>query len=150
MSCLNYCYKYFVTFYLLFQNYHIFVTVPEIIINNQITLIMPETGLIMKSLREKFGYVQENVAEYLGISRELVSMYETGEREIPIEVLEKLSNLFCVDPDALFAETPEEAIAQVAFAFRKDEMAASDLTEIAAFGKIVKNYLKVKKLNGQL
>lgn len=110
---------------------------------------MPKPGLIMKSLREKFGYVQENVAEYLGISRELVSMYETGEREIPIEVLEKVSNLYCVDPDAFFAETPEDAIAQVAFAFRKDEMDASDLNEIAAFGKIVKNYLKIKKLNGQ-
>ena len=109
---------------------------------------MPKTGLIMKSLREKFGYVQENVAEYLGISRELVSMYETGEREIPIEVLEKVSNLFCVEPDAFFAETPEEAVAQVAFAFRKDEIKASDLEEIAAFGKIVKNYLKIKKLNG--
>lgn len=110
---------------------------------------MSNTGLVLKSLREKFGYVQENVAEYLGISRELVSMYETGEREVPIEVLEKLSNLFCVDPDAFFAETPEEAIAQVAFAFRKDEMDASDLNEIAAFGKIVKNYLKIKRLDDQ-
>jgi transcriptional regulator with XRE-family HTH domain len=109
---------------------------------------MPKTGLIMKSLREKFDYVQENVAEYLGISRELVSMYETGEREIPIDVLEKLGNLFCVEPDAFFAETPEEAIAQVAFAFRKDQMDAGDLEQIAAFGKIVKNYLKIKKLNG--
>jgi transcriptional regulator with XRE-family HTH domain len=109
---------------------------------------MPQPGLIMKSLREKFGYVQESVAEYLGISRELVSMYETGDREIPIEVLEKVSNLFCVEPDAFFAETPDEALAQVAFAFRKDEMDASDLEQIAAFGKIVKNYLKIKKLNG--
>ena len=108
---------------------------------------MPKTGLMMKSLREKFGYVQENVAEYLGISRELVSMYETGEREIPIEVLEKVSNLFCVEPDAFFAETSEEALAQVAFAFRKEDMDASDLQEVAAFGKIVKNYLKIKKLN---
>lgn len=111
---------------------------------------MPNTGLIMKSLREKFGYVQENVAEFLGISRELVSMYETGEREIPIEVIEKLSNLFCVDPEVFFAETPEEAVVQVAFAFRKDEIDSRDIKEIATFGKIVKNYLKIKKLNGQL
>jgi transcriptional regulator with XRE-family HTH domain len=111
---------------------------------------MPIAGLIMKSLREKFGYVQEKVAEFLGVSRELVSMYETGEREIPIEVIEKLSDLFCVDPEAFFAENPEEAMAQVAFAFRKDEIDAGDLSEIAAFGKIVKNYLKIKKLDGQL
>ncbi|NII27925.1 helix-turn-helix transcriptional regulator [Pseudoflavitalea sp. X16] len=111
---------------------------------------MSKTGLIMKSLREKFGYVQENVAEFLGVSRELVSMYETEERDVPIEVIEKLSNLFCVDPEAFFAETVEEAVAQVAFAFRKDEIDSKDLEEIAAFGKIVKNYLKIKKLNGQL
>lgn len=110
---------------------------------------MPQPGLIMKALREKFGYVQENVADYLGVSRELVSMYETGDREMPIDVLEKVSNLFCVEPDAFFAETPGEALAQVAFALRKDEMDASDLKEIAAFGKIVKNYLKIKNLNGQ-
>jgi transcriptional regulator with XRE-family HTH domain len=109
---------------------------------------MPSTGLIMKSLRERFGYVQEKVADFLGISRELVSMYETGEREIPIEVLEKLSNLFCVDTEAFFAEDPEEAKAHVAFAFRKDELDPDDLKEIAAFGKIVKNYLKIKKLDG--
>ena len=112
--------------------------------------IMQNAGLTMKSLRERFGYVQENVAEFLGVSRELVSMYETGEREIPIEVIEKLSDLFGVDPEVFFAENSEEAIAQVAFAFRKDEVNADDLKEIAAFGKIVKNYLKIKKLNGQL
>jgi transcriptional regulator with XRE-family HTH domain len=108
---------------------------------------MPGAGPIMKSLREKFGYVQETVATYLGISRELVSMYETGEREVPVEVLEKLSNLFCIEPDAFFAETTEEAMAQVAFAFRQDDMNPEDLQQIASFGKIVKNYLKIKKLN---
>ena len=109
---------------------------------------MPSTGLIMKSLREKFGYVQERVAEFLGISRELVSMYETGEREVPIEVLEKLSNLFCVNTEVFFVEDLQEVSAQVAFAFRKDEFNPDDLKEIAAFGKIVKNYLKIKKLDG--
>lgn len=111
---------------------------------------MPNAGLIMKSFREKFGYVQERVADFLGISRELVSMYETGEREVPVDVLEKLADLFCIDPEVFFAETSEEAMAQVAFAFRKDELDAEDLKEISAFGKIVKNYLKIKKLDGQL
>lgn len=109
---------------------------------------MPSTGPIMKSLREKFGYVQEKVADYLGISREMVSMYETGEREVPIEVLEKLSDLFCVDAEVFFTDDPEFAKAQVVFAFRKDEFDPYDLNEIAAFGKIVKNYLKIKKLDG--
>lgn len=104
-------------------------------------------GSILKSLRDKFEMIQENVAEYLEISREMVSMYETGEREMPIEVLEKLSDLFGVDADIFFAENADEALAQVAFAFRKDDMTADDLQGIAAFGKIVKNYLKIKQLN---
>src|SRR5688572_1837119 len=109
---------------------------------------MPSTGLIMKSLRERFGYVQEKVADFLGISRELVSMYETGEREIPIEVLEKLSDLFYVDPEIFLTDDPAEAEANVAFAFRKDEFDPHDLKEIAAFGKIVKNYIKIRRLDG--
>jgi transcriptional regulator with XRE-family HTH domain len=109
---------------------------------------MPRTGLIMKSLREKYGYVQEKVAEFLGISRELVSMYETGEREVPIEVLEKLSDLYYVDPEIFLTEDPAEAEANVAFAFRKEDFDPHDLKELAAFGKIVKNYIKIRKLDG--
>lgn len=113
---------------------------------------MVSKGLIMKLLREKFGYVQEDIAGFLGIPRELISMYETGEREMPVEVMERLSDLFCIDEEAFFAPTPEEAMAEVAFAFRRDEIDPQDLKEIAAFGKIVKNYLKIKRLskNGQL
>lgn len=111
---------------------------------------MSNASLILKSLREKFGYVQENVADFLGVSRELVSMYETGEREIPIDVLDRLSDLYGVETEIFFAEDPTEALANVAFAFRKDQLKPEDLKEIAAFGKIVKNYLKIKKLNGQL
>lgn len=110
---------------------------------------METTGQIMKSFREKFGYVQEKVGDYLGISRELVSMYETGEREIPVEVIEKLSELFCVDSSAFFADTPEEAMAHVAFAFRKEDMEERDLQEVAKFGKIVLNYIKIKQLDGK-
>ncbi len=109
---------------------------------------MPSKGSIMKSLREKFGYVQEKVADFLGVSRELVSMYETGEREIPIEVMEKLSDLFYVSPEIFMTDDPAEAEAHIAFAFRKDDFDLHDLTELAAFGKIVKNYIKIRRLDG--
>jgi len=111
---------------------------------------MQNAGNILKALRERFGYIQETVAEFLEIKRELVSMYETGEREMPIDVIEQLSNLFGIEPDVFFAEDAEEATAHVAFAFRKDEINVEDLKEIALFGKIVKNYLKIKRLNGEL
>lgn len=107
-------------------------------------------GLIMKGLREKFEYTQEKVAEYLGIKRELISFYENGEREAPVEVLEKLSDLFGVELDVFFAENVDEAIAEVAFAFRKDDLSTPDMEQLAAFGRIVKNYLKIKKLHERI
>lgn len=104
-------------------------------------------GLIIKGLREKYGYTQERVADFLGIKREMISFYENGEREVPVEVLESLSNLFGVELEAFFVDDVNEAVAQVAFAFRKDDLSASDMEHLAAFGKIVKNYLKIKKLH---
>lgn len=107
-------------------------------------------GVILKGLREKFDYTQANVADYLKINRELISDYETGRLEAPIEVLEKLSDLFGVELDLFFTDNLEDALAGVAFAYRKDDLNIQDMEQIAAFGKIVKNYLKIKKLNERI
>lgn len=110
-----------------------------------------ETGLIIKRLREKYGYTQEKLAEFLGIgNRETISLYENGEKEVPIEVLEKLSDLFSVGLDVFYLENAEEALAEVAFAFRKEDLSIEDMKQVARFGKIVKNYLKIKKLNERI
>lgn len=51
-------------------------------------------GRNMKAMREANSYTQEQVAAYLGINRSAYANYETGEREAPIDVLEKACNLF--------------------------------------------------------
>ena len=79
------------------------------------------TGLVIKGLREKYGYTQDKVAEYLGIKREMISFYENEGREIPLEVLEKLSDLFGIELEAFFIDNVDEALAEVVFAFRKDD-----------------------------
>lgn len=104
-----------------------------------------KTGLVIKGLREKYGYTQEKLAGFLGIKREMISFYETDGREVPLEVLEKLSDLFGVGLDVFFLNDVEEALAEVVFAFRKD-VESYDLENLSAFGKIVKNYLKINKL----
>lgn len=106
------------------------------------------TGLIIKGLRDKYGYTQDKVAVFLGIKREMISFYETGEREVPLEVLEKLSDLFGVDLDVFFIDNVDEAVAEVVFAFRKNDFDNDDMEAMAAFGKIVKNYLKINNLYG--
>ena len=106
------------------------------------------TGLIIKGLRDKYGYTQDKVAEFLGIKREMISFYETGEREVPLEILEKLSDLFGVDLDVFFVDNVDEALTEVVFAFRKNDFDNDDMDAMAAFGKIVKNYLKINNLYG--
>lgn len=106
------------------------------------------TGLVIKGLREKYGYTQERVAEYLGIKREMISFYENEGREITLEVLEKLSDLFGVELDVFFVDNVDEALAEVVFAYRKDDLDNNDMESMAAFGKIVKNYLKINNLYG--
>jgi transcriptional regulator with XRE-family HTH domain len=108
------------------------------------------TGLVIKGLREKYGYTQDKVAEYLGIKREMISFYENEGREIPLEVLEKLSDLFGVELDVFFVDNVDEALAEVVFAFRKDDFESDDMDNMAAFGKIVKNYLKINNLYGSI
>ena len=106
------------------------------------------TGLIIKGLRDKYGYTQDKVAEFLRIKREMISFYETGEREVPLEVLEKLSDLFGVDLDVFFIDNVDEALAEVVFAFRKNDLDNNDMDAMADFGRIVKNYLKINNLYG--
>lgn len=108
------------------------------------------TGLVIKGLREKYGYTQDKVAAFLGIKREMISFYENESREIPLEILEKLSDLFGVELDVFFVDNVDEALAEVVFAFRKDDLETTDMENMAAFGKIVKNYLKINNLYGDL
>jgi transcriptional regulator with XRE-family HTH domain len=108
------------------------------------------TGLVIKGLREKYGYTQEKLASFLKVPREMISFYENNEREAPLDILEKLSNLFGVELSIFLSETMEDAMAELAFAFRKDSVSVNDMQQLSDFGKIVKNYLKINRLyNGQ-
>ena len=108
------------------------------------------TGLVIKGLREKYQYTQDKVANYLGIKREMISFYENEGREIPLSILEKLSDLFGVELDVFFVDNVDDALAEVVFAFRKDDIDNDDMDNMAAFGKIVKNYLKINNLYGSI
>lgn len=110
---------------------------------------MQNAGKIIKTLREKFGYSQDAVANFLGVKREMVSYYETGTRETPLEILEKLSDLFGVDLEIFFADSFEEATTDLAFAFRAEELNEQDLKSIASFRRIIKNYQRMQNIEKQ-
>jgi len=104
-------------------------------------------GKNVSNLREKMGISQQELAEMVGVKREMISYYETGSREIPILLLEKLADFFRVDLADLMEDNPEILETNVAFAFRASDFSRDDFDSIAHFGRIVRNYFKLKELN---
>src|SRR5690242_3036344 len=106
-------------------------------------------GANIKAYRERMNLNQEDVANYLGVQREVISYYENGSREISIENLKKLSNLFGVELYNLIEQNATISQANIAFAFRANQLSTDDLKAIADFKKIVNNYIKIKELKGK-
>lgn len=107
---------------------------------------LSSVGSTLQTLRSRHGLSQERLAEYLGVARPMISYYETNERQIPLEHLEKLADFFGIDAYDLLDESAENQQTTVAFAFRSDELQPEDMNGIAAFRKVVKNYLKMKNI----
>lgn len=59
----------------------------------------------IRDLREDADLTQTKVATYLGMSQTGYSKYETGENDIPTQVLIKLSKLYHVSVDYLLGLT---------------------------------------------
>lgn len=61
----------------------------------------------IKDLREDHDLFQKDVAAYLQCSQVCYSRYERGDREIPLNVLIKLSQLYNTSTDYLLGLTDE-------------------------------------------
>ena len=103
-------------------------------------------GRNLKALREANGYTQEQVANLLGIGRSAYANYEAGERETPMEVMERASELFGCELALLFDEDEQAVKNMLVCAFRADNLSVNDMKEVAAFKNIVLNYMKMERL----
>lgn len=96
-----------------------------------------ENTSTLRQLRQKFGYTQEVLSKYLGISQPAYQKYESGETEVSMEGLSNLARLYGIDENDIIEGNLEQA--NLAYAFRRDGI--SNLEEVAHFQQIVKNYL---------
>ena len=65
-------------------------------------------GERIKSLRKTYNMTLEDVASYIGISRQTVFRYETGEvTNIPSDKIEAIARLFSVSPAYLMGWTED-------------------------------------------
>lgn len=63
----------------------------------------------LKDLREDNDYTQKMIAEKLKISRPQYSLYETGKRDIPVDLLSILAKLYNTSIDFIIGDTDNPA-----------------------------------------
>ena len=91
----------------------------------------------LKMMREKAGLRQGQIADYLGVTQTFISKVEAGERNLTVDQLESVVNLYGYSLSA-FADTEEET-QPIQFAFRAQDVSQEDLRIIADIGKIAIN-----------
>ncbi len=100
----------------------------------------------LKKLREAARYTQDEMAQALGVKRSAYGNYESGDREVPYEVIEKASDFFGCDMTVLFEEYENVDAMILASALQLDGITADDAIEIMRFKDIVKSYLKMEAI----
>jgi len=106
-----------------------------IMANSMIELI----GRKLQEARKKSGLTQLQVAELVGINKVQLSYYETATREINLNILEKLANLYGFKID-YFISGNEIKEPEIQIAFRGEILCNEDL-ETITWGKIFLNNL---------
>ena len=111
--------------------------------------IEPHIGNNIHEYRSIQDLTQQQLADYLSVTRELISLIESGKREISIGNLNKLADLFGIELADLLEEDRQVQDVNLALAFRSEETEV-DLENIAAFRRIVMNYLKIEGLKNDI
>lgn len=100
----------------------------------------------IKLMREAASFTQEKVADFLGIKRSAYANYETGDRELPLSIMEKLADLYGCDAILMYAEDSNVVENMLTTAFRVDNLTAADMVQVAAFKRVVKNSLMLDSM----
>lgn len=91
----------------------------------------------LKMMREKAGLRQGQIADYLGVTQTFISKVETGERNLTVDQLENIVNIYGYSLDSF--TSMEEDAHPIQFAFRAQDVSQDDLSVIADIGKIAIN-----------
>ncbi len=105
---------------------------------------IPAIGNRLKELRKQSGLAQKYIAEYLGVDQSLIARYESGDRNMTTETLEKLALLYGCTLNSIL--TGESNHTVPAFSFRADGIEVEDLRALAEINKIVLNQMLIDQL----
>lgn len=91
----------------------------------------------LRSVRERSGLRQGQIAEYLGVTQTFISKVESGERKLSVDQLESLAVLYGYSLSD-FVDTDVSAH-PIQFAYRAQDVSQEDLKVIADIGRIAIN-----------
>ena len=106
---------------------------------------MKEIGKRLQELRESKGLSQSDLANYLGISQLLLSQIESGNRNLNLSLLDKLTSLYGCSDSYILCKSDEYN--SINFSFRSKNAAREDLDCISSVHKIILNMRFLNKLN---
>lgn len=69
---------------------------------------MNEFAERLKKLRKEQAYTQQQLASLLGVSKSAISMYENGEREPELSIIQKIANILHVDMEELVGTAADD------------------------------------------
>ena len=104
-------------------------------------------GKNAKRARERSGFSQANVADFLNVDQSLISKFENGERSMQADMLERLANLY----GCRFADFEREggiAEQRMKAAYRSSGIMAGDMEAIHDIRRIAMNLFLMADLAG--
>ena len=82
----------------------------DIIENIQTEVMNMDISERLQELRKKEGYSQEQVAEMLGLSRQAISKWESGQGKPEIDNIIKLTEIYHVSADSILLGTEKVSV----------------------------------------
>jgi transcriptional regulator with XRE-family HTH domain len=105
---------------------------------------MDNKGQKLKELREKCGYTQEQVANFLEVDQSFVAKIEKDIRNISFSLLDKLLVLYGIDYKTFANETIAKPIS---YAYRSKLLTNSELKVISEINLIILNLEFMEKID---
>ncbi|MBN1778507.1 MAG: helix-turn-helix transcriptional regulator [Clostridiales bacterium] len=99
----------------------------------------------IKELREQSRLTQINIAGYLKVDQSLISKFESGERAISSDMLEKLVDLFGVSLSELVDNQP--TLKHLKLALRASDVTTDDLVTISVINRIALYSNMISQMN---
>jgi transcriptional regulator with XRE-family HTH domain len=100
-------------------------------------------GRKLKGLRERMGLKQSQIAEFLDVDQSLVSKFEKDERQINVDMLERLCGLFGCSISYFFEDAE---LKNLEYAMMSNNIKGEDLESIAEINRIAMNIRQMKDL----